>query len=143
MLIKTYSITIGPVTVEHWRSHGADNRTTAVPAAEQLSKLEPNAPDWDGDEIRVTDNNIGYVTTYRYDVGAYHLVVDAPPVEHALRIIRDLSALPADHDPDTGDLWDALHRIETLLALAVPVDTDTTPDAAADARHASAADWQG
>ena len=74
MLIKTYSITIGPVTVEHWRSHGMDNRTTAVPAAEQLSKLEPNAPDWDDDEVRIIEIVTQRTTTYRFDSGRYHLV---------------------------------------------------------------------
>jgi len=32
------------------------------------------------------------------------------------RIIVDLENLPADHEPSTSDLWDALSRIKDCLA---------------------------
>ena len=32
-----------------------------------------------------------------------------------LDIIQKLDDLPADHEPDTSDLWDAIRRIKPIL----------------------------
>ena len=33
----------------------------------------------------------------------------------ALKIIENLESLPRDHEPDIGDLWDAITRVKKSL----------------------------
>ena len=35
-------------------------------------------------------------------------------MKRILNIIKGLDDLPADHEPDTEDLWDAIRRIQTI-----------------------------